>query len=237
MKKTPIYIAIAQALIDQIQNELLLPGDQLPTEAQLCEKYNVSRMTVNKALTTLVGRGYISRTAGKGSFVLEHRVDKNPAKNSSFSSDILSIHKKPGAILEKYEVVKAGEIPKIMRILRLSETDLVHYIYRVRTSNDVRIALSTTYIPCRILPALDVNALSGSLYEYLSKSYGIRPRAIDRTLSAVLPAREQLELLGIDSCAFLKSSHLSVTEDNKLMEYTETLYIGSRYTYHLPDEA
>ena len=69
MKKTALYLTIAQDIIDQIQAGSLRPGDQLPVEKELCDKYNVSRMTVNKALSSLVYQNYITRTPGKGSFV------------------------------------------------------------------------------------------------------------------------------------------------------------------------
>ena len=59
MKNSPRYLAIAQDIITQIQEGKLRPGDQIMTEAQLCEEYVVSRMTVNKALTTLVTKGFV----------------------------------------------------------------------------------------------------------------------------------------------------------------------------------
>ena len=101
MKKTPRYMTIAQDIIELIQNGTLHSGDQLMTELQLCERYQVSRMTANKALSTLVTQGYISRTAGKGSFVLEPKVTKeiNTSMPGSFTNDLASIGKKAGAIL------------------------------------------------------------------------------------------------------------------------------------------
>ncbi len=235
MKNEPAYLKIANDILNQIQTEALRPGDQLMTESQLCDAYGVSRMTVNKALTTLVARGLISRTAGKGSFVLAPLVHRVAATSASFSRDIESIGKKPGSILVKYEVVRAADRPRIMSLLHLEENDLLHYICRVRTGDGTPIAVSYTYIPCKILPALDVNALQGSLYEYLEREYGIIPRSLDQTLSAELPTREQLALLKVDSCAILKSSHLSADNSGRLFEYTETCYIGSRYTYHIPE--
>lgn len=46
-------------------------GDQLPTEAQLCEQFDVSRMTVNRALRELQRDGLVRREQGRGSFVAE----------------------------------------------------------------------------------------------------------------------------------------------------------------------
>lgn len=238
MKKIPRYLAIAQDIIDLIHDGKLKSGDQLMTEAQLCGQYGVSRMTVNKALSNLVNQGYISRTAGKGTFILEPKITKNIGTNAigSFSSDIRSINKEPGAILVDYHVLRASEIPSVAERLNLEEQDFVHFIHRIRTSDGVRIALSYTYIPCKYLPAIDVNVLEGSLYAYLDQEYHIHPAAFAYTFNALLPTAKQKELLQIDSCALLKCSHSSMIESGVLFEYTETYYAGNRYTYQFNPE-
>ncbi len=52
-----------------IENEELKPGDAVPTERELCEIQGVSRMTVNKAIMSLVNEGLLYREQGKGTFV------------------------------------------------------------------------------------------------------------------------------------------------------------------------
>ncbi len=234
MKKMPLYLTIVQDIMEMIQNGSLRSGEQLMTEAQLCEKYQVSRMTANKALSALVAQGYISRTAGKGSFVLEPKVTKDIGSSniSSFSRDMASVGKKPGAILVEYRVMRAEEAPLAAERLQLAENELLHYIFRIRTSNDIRIALSHTYIPCKYLPALDVTILEGSLYEYLDQTYQIHPRVLDYNFSAILSNKKQQELLQTEACALLKSSHTSTIEPDIFFEFTETYYVGNRYTYH-----
>lgn len=234
MKKMPLYLTIVQDIMEMIQNGSLRSGEQLMTEAQLCEKYQVSRMTANKALSALVAQGYISRTAGKGSFVLEPKVTKDIGSSniSSFSRDMASVGKKPGAILVEYRVMRAEEAPLAAERLQLAENELIHYIFRIRTSNDIRIALSHTYIPCKYLPALDVTILEGSLYEYLDQTYQIHPRVLDYNFSAILSNKKQQELLQTEACALLKSIHTSTIEPDIFFEFTETYYVGNRYTYH-----
>jgi DNA-binding GntR family transcriptional regulator len=230
-KKIPRYLEIAQDIIDKIQDGTLRHGEQIMTESQLCEIYNVSRMTVNKALSSLVSKGYITRTAGKGTFVLEPKVTKEIGKSGSFSSDIRSINKKPGAILVDYRVVRASSIVNVAKKLKLEPDELVHNILRIRTSDNVKIALSNTYIPCKYLPALDVTILEGSIYDYLDRELDLHPAAFDYSFNAMLPNEQQKKLLQIDSCALLKVSHCSYTENIPVFEYTETYYVGNRYTY------
>lgn len=233
-KKTFLYLTIAQDIVDKIQDGTLRYGEQIMTESQLCDIYKVSRMTVNKALSILVSKGYITRTAGKGTFVLEPKVTKVIGTSRSFSNDIRSINKTPGAILLDYRVIKASSIVYVTKKLQLKPDELVHQILRIRTSDNVRIALSRTYIPCKYLPALDVTILEGSLYDYLDREFNIHPKAYDYSFSAVLPNEQQKELLQTDSCALLKVCHCSSAENIPIFEYTETYYVGNRYTYNIP---
>ncbi|MBP8989874.1 MAG: substrate-binding domain-containing protein [Clostridia bacterium] len=69
MAAKPLYQQIKEALADQIDKRVLLPGQQLPTELELANQYGVSRITSKRALTELEKEGYITRQRGKGSFV------------------------------------------------------------------------------------------------------------------------------------------------------------------------
>ena len=67
--KQPPYQQLLEDVRSQIENSLLLPGDKLPTEREFIQKYNVSRITVSKALNELKAEGLITRFPNKGSFV------------------------------------------------------------------------------------------------------------------------------------------------------------------------
>ena len=76
MSGKPKYIQIEDSILNQIKGGNLRPGDQIPTEAELCDTFMVSRMTVNKAIQSLASKGYINRVAGKGSFVTNVHIQK-----------------------------------------------------------------------------------------------------------------------------------------------------------------
>ena len=71
MPGMPMYLKIKNDIMQQVKNNLLLPGDRLPTELQLMEKYGVSRITVSKALGELKNEGYVERFPNKGTFVAD----------------------------------------------------------------------------------------------------------------------------------------------------------------------
>ncbi|MDO5680257.1 MAG: GntR family transcriptional regulator [Pelistega sp.] len=66
---TPVYLQIKESVIQNIMNNVWTPGTQIPSEAALCQQFNVSRMTVNKALRELANEGLVTRHQGAGTYV------------------------------------------------------------------------------------------------------------------------------------------------------------------------
>ncbi|MGC8827160.1 MAG: GntR family transcriptional regulator [Anaerolineae bacterium] len=65
----PAYVQLADILRQQIAAGVFKPGDQLPSEAQLCRRYNVSPMTVRRVINMLVDEGVVVAIQGRGTFV------------------------------------------------------------------------------------------------------------------------------------------------------------------------
>lgn len=93
---TPLYEKIYDFIIEQIKEGFLKHGDRVPSEKELAEKFNVSRITSKKALDILAQNNIIERIRGKGSFVAEehptiNQTDLSKAYNSSDSKLIALI--------------------------------------------------------------------------------------------------------------------------------------------------
>jgi GntR family transcriptional regulator len=65
----PAYVQLANLLRRQIARGLFRPGDQLPSEAQLCRRYDVSPMTVRRSISLLCDQDVVSTAQGRGTFV------------------------------------------------------------------------------------------------------------------------------------------------------------------------
>lgn len=98
----PLYQKIKQDIFRQIESNLLLPGDQLPTEHQLMEQYSVSRITISKALNELKKEGILDSFPGRGTFV---------AKTSSIPSLVKDTH------VPKPEPPSAGVMTEIACVI------------------------------------------------------------------------------------------------------------------------
>lgn len=229
MKKIPKHLIIENYIIDEIEKGNLKVGDQIMTEMQLSEKFDIGRLTVNKALTSLMQRGYIERTAGKGSFV-SRKVRRSVDAKRSFTEDMRSIGLKAGSKLLEYRIIKGAEVPEIAKELQISEEDDLHFFIRLRTGNGEPFALAYTYLVYKLIPDLKISALDGSLDVYL-ESVNIPIVSFETRMSAVLPTKEQSRILELENQALLRSTSLRYTNNKVAYEYTQTYYIPNKFEY------
>lgn len=234
MSKTAKYQQVEDYIIKEIRKDHLKSGDQIMTEEQLCRQFGFSRMTVNKALNHLSDEGYIKRIPGRGSFVTAPRVNKSIRTGRSFTMDMKNIGLTAGARLISYEVLHGSDVPIIAEKLKLTGDDLIHYFVRLRTGNGKPIAISYSYIAAKVLPAINVDCLNHSFYEFLDQQ-GLTERHTPQwSLRATLPTEEQKTLLNLTNTALLCSSHITTHTSETAsvpFEYTETYYNGDVYTY------
>src|SRR5271154_5779251 len=93
----PLYQQLERKLRDAIREKKLAPGDALPAERDLADQFEVSRITVRKALDSLVGEGLLNRRQGTGTFVAA-RVEKSFSKLSSFTEDKKYCGRRPESV-------------------------------------------------------------------------------------------------------------------------------------------
>ena len=233
------YKIIETGIINAIQTGKIKPGEKLPGEVELCEKYNVSRVTVRKAILNLASAGKVYRRAGDGTYVSEKPFVNTTGQGRSYSEDMKQNGKIPGSILISFKISKAKTNDFIKEKLKLKANESFYEIVRLRTGDDIPIALSYTYIPFKMMPDFDIDrvTLTGSLYAYFKEQYKLDAVRKERTTSAVMPTKEQKKLLKISDEPLLKICHPSYTTSGEVFEYSETYYVGSRFIYTNVDQA
>lgn len=229
-RKVPIYRKIRDDLLQEIIQSNYA-SMKLPTEAELCERYDVSRMTVNKALGLLVHEGLIRRIPGKGTFTNATEIQKRFAEARSFSQDIHTIGANPGSKLLSFEKILAKDHPDIAKLFNLSSDDYIYLFERIRTADDIPLALTITYISGKVVPDLPEKVLDDSLYGYLRSERGIMPNCSDYQIRARLTTKKEKELLETEDTAMLVVKHISYTQDGVPFEYNESVYLGSKFFY------
>jgi len=224
--RLPLYQQLQRALRQAIETRVLGPDDALPPERDLAAEFNVSRITVRKAIDGLVNEGLLVRRQGSGTFV-RARVEKNFSKLTSFSEDMRARGRNPRSVWLRRA---AGTVtPEEALTLRASPGTPVFRFHRIRFADDVPMALEYATILASCLPSLD--AVESSLYTALER-VGNRPvRALQR-LRAVLFTAEQAELLQAqEKDPGLLVERLGFLNDGRAAEFTQSFYRGDIYDF------
>lgn len=123
----PMYQQLKDLIIGRIASGDLRPQDRVPSENELVESMNVSRMTANRALRELNDEGYVRRVAGRGTFVSDFRAGSNVLEVRNIADEIaLRGHTHTCEVLRQSRQHARGEIAKALHIEQ--GTDVFHLL-------------------------------------------------------------------------------------------------------------
>src|SRR3546814_19780295 len=80
-----LWRQIAETLEKDIREQVYEPGQRLPTEAELAERFSVNRHTVRRGIAFLEQEGVLRVEQGRGTFVQERMVDYRPGQRTRFT--------------------------------------------------------------------------------------------------------------------------------------------------------
>jgi GntR family transcriptional regulator len=191
----PLYVQLREILRRDIENGRYRIGEQIPAEQVIVKQYGVARATVRQAITDLVNEGLLSRRQGRGTFVCRQRRLDTIEPLISFTAEMTARGINPGA-----RVLYAGKPEHVpaAAIDNLGENTPLFYAKRIRTADDVPIALEHSYIINSLAPEIHQADLSGSLYQILAYQYNIKITRVTQTVKSALPEEDQIKLLDID---------------------------------------
>lgn len=221
-----LHQRLARGLRGAIERGVIGPEEPLPAERDLATRFDVSRITVRKALEALVADGLLVRRRGAGTFVAA-RVEKQFAKLSSFTEDM---GLRGRTVSSRWLLRAAGEVtPDDAMALGLGPGEVVHRFHRVRLADGLPMAIEQATVPGSALSGPD--KVGASLYQALEAA-GVRPvRALQR-LRAVSFTAEQAALLGMDAgAAGLFIERRGFLEDGRAVEATRSWYRGDAYDF------
>lgn len=222
----PLYSQVKNKLQQEITNHLS-PHDQIPSEHDLMENFDVSRTTIRKAIDQLVQEGFLYKKHGKGTFVSEEKIHQQLAQYAGFSQQMEKMGYKV-----KYEELKKEIIickNELAMKLEISLGDRVFELERRARRNEEYINLTQSYIPYVYVEGIEkYDFNSHSLYHILEKDYGIKIEQSTRGIEAILADYEIAEILGIkEGMPILKFEGFVtaiLNEEKVLMEYFKTYY-------------
>jgi len=227
---SPLYHQIKQHLLVQLNDGQLKAGDMLPSEAQLSAEFNVSRITVRRALKELIQQGILYTQQGKGTFAA-HGLIREMSGFRSFSEDIRSKGLRPSSQVLRFEKVPA-EV-EVAAHLKIETEEQIYLIQRIRLADDQPVAFETAYLPASLFPNLTKYDLSQSLYQLLAEQFHVYPAWADAEIQATSATAEVAQALRMRAGEPVLLAHrLSYTESFDIVEYVVSVYRGSHFTFY-----
>ncbi len=234
----PIYYQLQELLVGMIESGELKPGDKLPSENELVDKYDISRNTVQKAIRALVNWGLAQRVQGKGTFVCNKSVTLSITASLSLTSEIIGLNKVPHSKILQAKIIEASF--NIAKKLNVEKDTEVYIIQRIRFVDDLPLMIQTSYLPIEYLPnLLDKNLEDKSLFSTIMNEYGIKIDKASETMRAVSVTKFEGEMLDIPeySPAFLLQ-RITYLKNGEILEYAKTIVRGdkSKFSVDLQNE-
>ena len=225
----PLYYQIKKDIINRIKDKEYLYDEKIPSENNLKDIYNVSSITVKKALSDLVNEGYLYRIQGKGTFVAKPKISRH-LNLMSFTNELKEKGLKPNTRLIDFSTVSNEYIANI---LGLSADDLIIKVSRLRLADNEPMAIQTSYLSQKLISSVKTERFKNmtSLYDLLGEVGIVPSEATEEYSIKILTEKSTYKMLDQkkDSPAFF-ARRITYTKDNLPFEYAESILRGDRYS-------
>ncbi len=225
----PRYLQLGRHLAQAIGDGVLGPETSLPSEREMAEIAQLSRVTIRKAIEVLVNENLVVQRHGSGTFVAARvqKLEHSLSRLTSFTEDLLRRGKSSSS-----DVLDAGFFdpsPEEIVTLGLRSSEKVARVVRLRRADGVPLAIEHSSLPPDILP--NPGEVTTSLYEVLD-GLGVRPvRAIQRISATKLTAAQAGQLGAEVSDPALKIARTGYLQTGRVIEYSVGTYRGDAYDF------
>jgi GntR family transcriptional regulator len=231
--KKPRYLQVAQDVETQIRDGVFALGTLLPTENELCERYNVSRYTVREALRRLQMDGLISRRQGAGTVIEQIRPTAGYEQAIDTIDDLLQY-----AIDSVFRFTSDGAVAVDLETAQVLHCRPGHIWLKLhglrRLPNSPRpVCLTEVYIDARFSDALtQLERDHGPLFQQLERLYGVHADSITQEIQAVALSAGQARRLGAETGApGLRIVRRYRDAQGEVFEISVSHHVGDQFTY------
>ena len=225
----PRYRQLAALLRQKISSGALQPGDQLPTEFELCETHKISRHTAREALRLLSEDGLIARKRGIGTVVTDV---KSPAFAQSISDFDSLLQYARDAKLSLQTAAPAEEAT----LDQLGLTGNYTTFTGKRASESAEaIAVTRIHVRAEYAPSLETaNEISGALTEWVEANHGVSIAAVTQRIEAVALSMADAKWLGAKvGQAALRTIRRYRDADENIIILSESVHPAGRFAYEI----
>ncbi|HET9416005.1 MAG TPA: GntR family transcriptional regulator [Candidatus Limnocylindria bacterium] len=229
----PLHHQVFRDLKAALDAEEWAPGARMPTERELAVRYGCSLITIRHALGELVREGRIERTRGRGTFVLQPRIDRDIGGKMSFAEEMRRRGLDPATRVVTAQIEPAGEV--VADRLGISRDDPVVYLERVRLGGGEPLLLEQARLPAERFPGLlAFDFERRSLYDILADRYDTPILRARESVEPVQLSRRDAQLLGVPARSLaLQIDGIAYASNGDPVETARSFVRGDRTRYYL----
>jgi GntR family transcriptional regulator len=225
----PYYYQLRQILEAELASGRIGVGDRLPSEAELCNSYGVSRTVVRQTLSDLENERLIVRFKGRGSFVAEPKTSEHLVQSlTSLHEDVQARGQQLVTTVLRLETELVS--PYVADILGLAPGAEIVLLERLRIVDGVPWQLNTAYMPYALCaPLLELDMSQRSLYEVLEQDLALELHRGQRSVEAGIAGEVVAEHLAIrTNDPVLILSGATYLTDGRPIEHFVGIHRGDR---------
>ncbi len=187
-----VYQDVAKVLEAEIRGGLAR-GQYLPSEAELAQRFAINRHTVRRAIDELVLAGLLLRQHGKGTMVVDSRIEYSLRSRARFSETLEELGLRSTCrLLATHRLVADATLAA--RIGVAAGTPLIG-LDTLRCIEDDPVSCISHYLVAALVPGIDEHFAGGSVHACIEKHFGLRIRRKQSLVGATLPGRNEASLL------------------------------------------
>ena len=225
-ENTPRYQIIKNFIREGIENRTYKTGDRIPPEYQLATRFNVSRMTANRAVRELVAEGMLVRQQGLGTFVVPIQAESPLLEVRNIADEIRGRHNIYSNECRSLQEVPAGK--DLAEQLGVAVGSPVYYSLIVHKENGLPLQFAERYVNAELVPDYIKQDFSVTTpNQYLCELFPLSE--IEHIVEAVLPTSSEQDALNISAetpCLLVKRRTWS---GNNLISYARLVHPGNLY--------
>lgn len=229
----PLYDQVYQTLLQQIGDGTYPVQHKLPSEKELSELFNVSRITIRQALNQLQLEHLVYKIQGKGTFVSAPKTFQNISQLQGFAEAMTHMGHEVFNIVKEFRFIPAT--PQIASKLKLSINSTVVEIKRIRLVDRKPVSFELTYLPEAIGMALQqINLATRDIFLAIEEDLSIPLGHADLNIDATLADEELSELLQVDIHApLLRVERLTHDHAGHPIDFEYLYFSGENFQYRL----
>ena len=228
----PLYRKITQLIVQDMQAGVWKPGEMIPSEFELADRFGVSQGTVRKAIDDLAAENLLTRRQGKGTFVATHAEQTTRYRFLRLAADDGSGRDLQRRLLHCRRM-RAGA--DIARPLELKSGDPVVFVRRLLLAESRPVVLDDIWLPGRLFKDLTADRLAayeGPMYALFEAAFGVQMIRAEEKIRAVAATPESAALLQVTTGSPLLSvERRSLTYGERPVELRRGLYRTDAHHY------